>query len=200
VLRQWKEEVETWRKFHPEPWDAASKYEYQKRFQQERERWLDRGDGECLLKKPDVSAIVVDSLRHFDFQRYVIDAFVIMPNHVHVLVQPAKGQSLSDILHSWKSFSGKAINRLLGRTEPVWQEENYDRIVPILRIGALIITSHKSQTKLRPGIHFGDQWRLAANFRLGGGTPPAPREDAAPLSVTQAGFGWQLRRHGNSRE
>ena len=129
VLRQWKEEVETWRKFHPEPWDAATKYEYQKRFQQERERWLDRGHGECLLKKPDVSAIVVDSLRHFDFQRYVIDAFVIMPNHVHVLVQPAKGQSLSDILHSWKSFSGKAINRLLGRTEPVWQEENYDRIV-----------------------------------------------------------------------
>ena len=129
VLRQWEEEVETWRKFHPEPWDAATKYEYQKRFQQERERWLDRGHGECLLKKPDVSAIVVDSLRHFDFQRYVIDAFVIMPNHVHVLVQPAKGQSLSDILHSWKSSSGKAINRLLGRTEPVWQEENYDQIV-----------------------------------------------------------------------
>jgi carbamoyl-phosphate synthase large subunit len=129
VLRQWKEELETWRKFHPEPWDMATKYEYQKRFQQDRERWLDLGHGECLLKKPDVSAIVVDSLRHFDFQRYVLDAFVIMPNHVHVLVQPAKGQSLSDILHSWKSFSAKEIDRLIKRTGPVWQEENYDRIV-----------------------------------------------------------------------
>src|SRR6184192_2257569 len=29
LLRQWKEEWETWRKFHPEPWDASTKYEYQ---------------------------------------------------------------------------------------------------------------------------------------------------------------------------
>jgi carbamoylphosphate synthase large subunit/REP element-mobilizing transposase RayT len=129
VLRKWKEELETWLKFHPEPWDARTKYEYRKRFQEEREHWLDRGHGECLLKNPGVSAIVVDSLRHFDRQRYVLDAFVVMPNHVHAIVQPGKGHSLSDILHSWKSFSGKAINRLLGRTGAIWQEETYDRIV-----------------------------------------------------------------------
>jgi carbamoylphosphate synthase large subunit/REP element-mobilizing transposase RayT len=129
LLRKWKEELEVWRKFHPEPWDTATKHEYQKRFQDDRERWLDQGHGECLLKKPEVSAIVVDSLRHFDSQQYVLDTFVLMPNHVHVLVQPAKGQRLSDILHSWKSFSAKEINRLLGRNGAVWQEENYDRIV-----------------------------------------------------------------------
>src|SRR6478672_700626 len=49
VLRRLKEELETWRKFHPEPWDAATKYEYQKRFQEDREHWLDQGHGECLL-------------------------------------------------------------------------------------------------------------------------------------------------------
>jgi carbamoylphosphate synthase large subunit/REP element-mobilizing transposase RayT len=129
LLREWKEELETWLKFHPEPWDAATKHDYQRRFQDDRERWLDQGHGECLLKKPAVAAIVVDSLRHFDSQRYVLDAFVVMPNHVHVLVQPAKNQSLSDILHSWKSFSGKAINISLGRTGAFWQEETYDRIV-----------------------------------------------------------------------
>jgi len=91
-----------------EPWDAATKHDYQKRFQDNRERWLDQGHGECLLKNEEVSAIVVDSLRHFDSQRYVLDAFVAMPNHVHVLVQPAKDYSLSDILHSWKSSSGKS--------------------------------------------------------------------------------------------
>jgi carbamoylphosphate synthase large subunit/REP element-mobilizing transposase RayT len=129
VMQQWKEELEIWLKFHPEPWDATTKYEYQKRFQDNREQWLDQGHGGCLLKDADVSAIVVESMRHFDRQRYVLDAFVVMPNHVHVLVQLAKNQSLSDILHSWKSFSAKEINRVLGRTGSVWQEESYDRIV-----------------------------------------------------------------------
>ena len=88
-----------------------TKYEYQKRFQDDREHWLDRGHGECILKKSDLAEIVANALRHFDHDRYVLDAFVVMPNHVHVLVRLAEGQPLADILHSWKSFSAKAINR-----------------------------------------------------------------------------------------
>src|SRR5205823_3462612 len=103
ILRRWKEEIEAWRKFHPEPWDASTKYEYQKRFQDDREQWLDQGHGKCVLEKADAAAIVVSALRHFDRDRYLLDAFVVMPNHVHVLVQLAKGQALADILHSWKS-------------------------------------------------------------------------------------------------
>ena len=129
LMQQWKEELQTWREFHPEPWDAATKYEYQKRFQDEREDWLDQGHGECLFRRPDLAAVVTNSLRHFDSQRYVIDAFVVMPNHVHVLVKPMARHSLTDILHSWKSFSAKEINRLLGRNGAVWQDETYDRIV-----------------------------------------------------------------------
>ncbi|MFL6505309.1 MAG: carbamoyl-phosphate synthase large subunit [Candidatus Udaeobacter sp.] len=129
ILSQWKEEFETWRKFHPEPWDVGTKYEYQKRFQDGREHWLDQGHGECILKNPDLAEIVVNALRHFDRDCYLLDAFVVMPNHVHVLFQPAKGQALADILHSWKSFSAKAINHQLGRTGRVWQDESYDRIV-----------------------------------------------------------------------
>ncbi len=190
VLRQWKEDLETWRKFHPEPWDAATKCEYQKRFQQERERWLDQGYGECLLKKPDVSEIVVDSLRHFDFQRYVLDVFVIMPNHVHVIVQPAKGQSLSDILHSWKSFSGKEINQLLGRTGPVWQEENYDRIVRDFEELARYrdyIARNPEKAKLHDG-----EFTLQANSVLqlisdsAGGTPAGPTGKLPVLQLLRA--------------
>src|SRR4029077_10428318 len=129
LLTEWEQELETWIKFHPEPWDATTKYEYQKKFQDARDRWLDQGHGECILKKSDVSAIVVNAMRHFDHDRYVLDAFVVMPNHVHALIQPAKGASLCDILHSWKSFSGKAINGLLETSGPIWQEETYDRIV-----------------------------------------------------------------------
>jgi carbamoyl-phosphate synthase large subunit len=169
--------LETWLKFHPEPWDATTKHDYQKRFQDDRERWLDQGHGECLLKNTDISAIVVDSLRHFDSQRYVLDAFVAMPNHMHVLVQPAAAQSLSDILHAWKSFSAKEINRSLGRTGPVWQEENYDRIVrdfDELTRYRDYIACNPQKAKLREG-----EFRLDARDVLQqsdppGGTPGGP--------------------------
>jgi carbamoylphosphate synthase large subunit/REP element-mobilizing transposase RayT len=154
ILRRWKEELETWRKFHPEPWNTATKYEYQKRFQDDREHWLDQGHGECLLKKSDVAEIVVEALRHFDRDRYVLDALVVMPNHVHVLVRLARGQALADILHSWKSFSAKAINQLLERTGRVWQEESYDRIVrdwnELIRYRNYIVRNPE-KAKLREG-------------------------------------------------
>lgn len=52
-----------------------------------------------------------------------------MPNHVHAIVQPLAGNELHDILHSWKSFSSKGINRLLGRSGPFWQPEYYDHLI-----------------------------------------------------------------------
>src|SRR5205807_6858442 len=54
---------------------------------------------------------------------------VIMPNHVHALVQLQSGFALSDILHSWKSFTAKEINRINGTKGTLWQDEHYDRIV-----------------------------------------------------------------------
>ena len=129
LLRQWKEELETWKKFHPEPWDALTKDEYQNRFHDAREAWLDQGHGECILRRPQIAATIANSLRHFDGDRYALDSFVVMPNHVHVLVRPHEAHSLSEILHSWKSFSAKEINKLRERSGAVWQDENYDRMV-----------------------------------------------------------------------
>ena len=178
ILRRWKEEFDTWRKFHPEPWDTATKYEYRKRFQEDREQWLDQGHGECVLKRSDVAAIVVKALRRFDRDRYVLDAFVVMPNHVHVAVQLAKGQMLADTLHSWKSFSAKAINELLGRTGRLWQGESYDRIVrdwnELLRYRDYI-ARNPEKARLRKG-EFALQAGgvLEADFDSAGETPAGP--------------------------
>ena len=178
ILRRWKEELEAWRKFHPEPWNSDTKHEYEKRFQDSREHWLDQGHGECILKKSDLAEILVNALRHFDRDRYFLDAFVVMPNHVHVLFQPAKGQALADILHSWKSFSAKAINRQLGRTGRVWQDESYDRIVrdwnELVRYRDYIARNPEN-AKLREGefaVHA--DGILGDNFDLAGGTPACP--------------------------
>jgi carbamoylphosphate synthase large subunit/REP element-mobilizing transposase RayT len=129
LAAQWRDELQTWRKFHPEPWDAQTAQEYRKRFLQPREEWLDEGHGSCVLRNPEVSGIVANALRHFDQTRYYLDAFVVMPNHVHALVQPIPGHALKEIERSWKSFTARQINKALGQSGTLWMQESFDRIV-----------------------------------------------------------------------
>jgi carbamoylphosphate synthase large subunit/REP element-mobilizing transposase RayT len=129
LLQQWREQQENWLKLHPKPWDWKTEREYIRRFVEEREDWLDRGHGSCLLRDRSAAEIVAQALGFFSGQRYQLDAFVVMPNHVHALVQPTGGHSLSEILHSWKSFTANALNRALNRHGDVWMPESYDHIV-----------------------------------------------------------------------
>jgi predicted solute-binding protein/REP element-mobilizing transposase RayT len=126
---QWRHELRNWRRFHPDPLDDEARKEYRRRFLQVREDWLDQGNGSCLLREPKAAMIVAEALRHFDSQRYHLDAFVVMPNHVHAIVQPLPSHSLKEILRSWKSYSARQINKTLGRNGSVWMEESFDRIV-----------------------------------------------------------------------
>jgi REP element-mobilizing transposase RayT len=66
-------------------------------------------------------------LLQFDGQRYVLIAWCVMPNHVHVLIETRPGFALEHVLHSWKSFTAHAANRLLGRTKRFWAPEYFDR-------------------------------------------------------------------------
>lgn len=60
---------------------------------------------------------------------YALDEFVIMPNHVHVLVAPGPNVSLKKTINTWKRVSGHGINEVLQRSGEVWQEEPWDHIV-----------------------------------------------------------------------
>ena len=82
-----------------------------------------------MLKDPEVKAVVEAALRHFEGTRYSLDEFIIMPNHVHVIVTPLGGHELSSILHSWKSFTAHQFNRRFARTGAVWQKESFDHII-----------------------------------------------------------------------
>jgi valyl-tRNA synthetase len=93
------------------------------------EALLDAGQGECLLKNETTASLVRGALTHFDGQRYELLAWAIMPNHVHVVLRPLAGNDLADILHSWKSFTAKEANKLLGREGQFWQEEYYDHLI-----------------------------------------------------------------------
>jgi putative DNA methylase len=118
LLEQWSTEL---RHLPPERQDL----ERRKRI----EAALDAGYGACHLRKPEIAKLIEDALLHFDGTRYLLHAWVVMPNHVHVLVTPLHDNSLSSILHSWKSFTAKQANRMLGRTGAFWQEEYFDRAI-----------------------------------------------------------------------
>ncbi|MBA3650802.1 MAG: class I tRNA ligase family protein [Chthoniobacterales bacterium] len=128
-LSELEEERKNWLKFHPQPWSDEEKRDYYERFSNQLERWLDAGEGACVLAQSAAAEIVAEALRHFDGERYELGAWVVMPNHVHVLVTPRAEHDLGDILHSWKSFTSNRINTLLDRSGPLWQRESYDHIV-----------------------------------------------------------------------
>jgi 1-hydroxy-2-methyl-2-(E)-butenyl 4-diphosphate synthase len=90
---------------------------------------LNISHGECHLRHAEIAGIVETALKHFDGDRYELLAWSVMPNHVHVVVRPAADHELDGIVHSWKSFSAKKANALLGRRGSFWQEEYYDHIV-----------------------------------------------------------------------
>ena len=90
---------------------------------------LDQGHGACWLRQPRPAEITTAAYRHFDGERYELGELCVMPNHTHVLVRPLPEFELEDILHSWKSFTAKQINAVVGREGPLWQDESYDRLV-----------------------------------------------------------------------
>jgi putative transposase len=73
--------------------------------------------------------IIVSILRHFDGQRFELFAFVVMPDHVHVLVRPCEGYLLHELVHSWKSYSAYRLQMEGGREGRIWQEDYFDRIM-----------------------------------------------------------------------
>jgi REP element-mobilizing transposase RayT len=94
------------------------------------DRYLDHGHGKCHLRRPECADLVASALKWFDAQRYELRAWVVMPNHVHAVLQPKPPNDLSKILHGWKSFTAHEINkRLAERIVPFWQNESYDHLV-----------------------------------------------------------------------
>jgi putative DNA methylase len=91
------------------------------------EKFLDSGYGECFLKERKIAEIVRSSLQTFDGERYRLIAWVVMPNHVHLLLKPLNGWELSKILQSFKSFTAQKSNKLLNRNEKFWMREYFDR-------------------------------------------------------------------------
>ena len=120
-----------WERRHPPPRSAEQMDNLWRETFLRVDRWLDQGMGSCRLHEDRASRIVADSLRHFDGERYQLGCFVVMPNHVHLVVRPfhEDDQALERIMHSWKRYTSREINKLVGLEGALWQSESYDRII-----------------------------------------------------------------------
>lgn len=98
-------------------------------FRKQIEGYLDAGHGECWLRRPAIATIVQETLLYHHNREYSLISWVIMPNHVHLLLRPLPGKHLPAIMHSIKSFSAQAANKALGRKGQFWQHESFDRYI-----------------------------------------------------------------------
>jgi putative transposase len=129
LLNQWRDEREGWLRVHLEPWSFEIEREYHQRFSGAIERWLDEGHGACLLRRHDCAEIVAETLRHFEGERVMMISFAVMPNHVHALFVQNPEWPLEKLIRSWKGFTARQLNKLLGRSGNFWQRDYFDRLV-----------------------------------------------------------------------
>src|SRR5262245_8862899 len=147
VLHQLREERKAICKKPPESGAPPGQHRERahKRFFAGYDEYLDRGGSIDWLKEPAVAAMILGNLHHHNGVKYHLLAYCIMPNHVHVLLQPAEpvprpeeyepdeaadgGSPLSGVMHSLKSYTAHQANKLLGRSGQFWQHESDDHWV-----------------------------------------------------------------------
>ena len=78
---------------------------------------------------PAERTLIANAIKHFRDQRYRLAIFIVMDDHVHLVIQTMPGFDLSDILHSWKSYTSSEINKLRGVKGQLWQKDSYTEIL-----------------------------------------------------------------------
>ena len=107
-------------------WEGFLQLEDEHEKQCKIEAYLDKGCGECQLRNPQIANLVQDNLWHYDGIKYRLLAWVIMPNHLHVLVEIWQ-VPLGEVLKDWKGYTAKAANKILGRRGAFWEDDYFDR-------------------------------------------------------------------------
>lgn len=121
-ILEWKTQSQAWRATWPPPWTPEVEVEYHKRFTAKLERWLDQGSGSCLLRDAAMREILGELFMRFQGERAEFHAWVIMPNHVHLLFKPI--EPIEKLVQAWKSVSAKRIGK-----GSIWQPNYRDTLI-----------------------------------------------------------------------
>jgi putative transposase len=77
-----------------------------------------------ILAKSMISALYKGHKEHYDLQ-----AFVVMPDHLHIIIKPLFGKKLHEIMKSLKGSTAHTFNKILNRNGKFWQVENFDHLI-----------------------------------------------------------------------
>ena len=91
----------------------------------ELEAYLDKGRGQCYLRRDNVAQLVESNFRMYAGECYDLRAWVIMPNHAHILFKVGS-VSMSKTVGAWKKHTGRLANQLLGIQGAFWAEDYFD--------------------------------------------------------------------------
>ncbi len=108
---------------------AADRREWTRMRDQIMHRSLDDCHGACLLRIPRLAKIVAEAMLFQQHVQYDVDRLVVMPNHVHAIVQFRPGVKLLTISQSWLRYTARRINAETGHSGPFWQPEPFDHII-----------------------------------------------------------------------
>lgn len=167
--------------------DAEIKNDDQLR--QKVEEYLDAGHGECHLRNPLIAQLVENALQHFDGERYRLIAWVIMPNHVHVLIEIYEGHPMDKVVHSWKSFTSKEANKILGRSGQFWAPDYFDRYIRNQEHFNNVVR-YIHYNPLKAGlVKRAEDWQYSSASLGEGNIPKATRSPGVPPVVAETADG-----------
>lgn len=93
------------------------------------ERYLDHGYGQSFLRSPSVAAAVQNDLLSYDGKALKLLAWVVMPNHIHLLATRYESHTLAGIMQSFKSLTPHKVNKMLERSGQFWMTDYFDRYI-----------------------------------------------------------------------
>ena len=141
VVERWHDEIESWLKEHNladrTVEDVLNRGDIDESLKNElrqfkNRKWhghLDDCHGACVFRALETRKLVEDSLLHFESERYDLERFVIMPNHVHLLIQMRHGFLLRKQLTETMRYTARKVNALLMQEGKFWQSEPFDHVV-----------------------------------------------------------------------
>ena len=122
IIENWKAELSIIKK------EDNESEEYQE-LQRKIFKYEDKGYGSCYLKFPIIYQLVESTFMRFNHVKYELISWVIMPNHVHLLIRQLNGYSIGEIVQSWKVYTAKMANKILNRQGKFWMNDYYDRYI-----------------------------------------------------------------------
>ncbi len=119
LIREWKSELES----------LNDRNEREKQLHRLIARYEDAGQGQAILAHPKCAECVQQQLIKGHGSTYELIEWVIMPNHVHVLIHLLADSSMTPVVKQWKGAAAREINLLMNRKGKLWAHDYYDRLI-----------------------------------------------------------------------